>query len=252
MAWSQLARLCSRSSVGVSFLSLQEAPGLSGPPDSPSRLPLTWALSTVLIRPPRPCSPSGRRVPRVSLPASVKGGSERSATRRGPQAWLPGLPGLPGFPLPRPRSACFPSPRPAHPAPPVYRGFSPALVWGGEALHQDEIFHRETATGPKSLLLREPKHHRAPRPCFPSVCLLLQTNSEVKSPQVVGLGVGGIRVRTGGGTLLVPTIAASWPGVWVGEDRGRYLPGIWERRAPSCTRLAGMGQGQQRALLRMK
>lgn len=36
------------------------------------------------------------------------------------------------------------------------------------------------------------------------------------------------------------------------EDRGRYLPGIWERRAPSCTRLAGMGQGQQRALLRMK
>ena len=61
-----------------------------------------------------------RRVPRVSLPASVKGGSESSAARRGPQAWLPGLPGLPGFPLPRPRSACLPSPRPAHgPSPPV-------------------------------------------------------------------------------------------------------------------------------------
>lgn len=63
---------------------------------------------------------------------------------------------------------------------------------------------------------------------------------------------GGIRVRTRGGTLFVPMIGASWPGVWAGEDHGRYLPRIWESRAPACTRLAGMGQGQQKALIRMK
>ena len=63
---------------------------------------------------------------------------------------------------------------------------------------------------------------------------------------------GGIRVRTRGGTLFVPMIGASWPGVWAGEDHGRYLPRIWESRAPACTRLAGTGQGQQKALIRMK
>lgn len=56
---------------------------------------------------------------RFSLPASVKGGSERSAARRGPQAWLPGLPGLPGFPLPRRAQPASPSPAPPGPSPPV-------------------------------------------------------------------------------------------------------------------------------------
>lgn len=73
-----------------------------------------WALSTVLIRPPRPCSPSGRRVPRVS-PSSF---SQRRLRAFGspPGSSRPGSRGSrdsqDGIPLPRPRSACVPSPAP--------------------------------------------------------------------------------------------------------------------------------------------
>lgn len=73
-----------------------------------------WALSAVLIRPPRPCSPSGRRVRQVSLQLPAKASSSSSGGPPGSLDLAPGAPRVPP-PLSRPRAANLPSPPPRHP-----------------------------------------------------------------------------------------------------------------------------------------
>lgn len=87
-----------------------------------------WALSAVLIRPPRPCSPSGRRVPQVSLPAPSQSqllGFRRPSGVRRPGSW-----GSPGSPAPLPtarRQPPFPRATPAPPMAPPRQSQVPPL-----------------------------------------------------------------------------------------------------------------------------
>lgn len=69
-----------------------------------------WALSAVLIRPPHPCSPSGRRVPGISLLAPSQSQLHEFG---GPLGSLGPAPGAPGVsPSPDRGAASLPSPPP--------------------------------------------------------------------------------------------------------------------------------------------